>query len=118
MDTHPHDDHRFEHLRIQHRRRTIPDRPRTRRLAGYTKRSLTTFALSGPESRGTDSAQSAAQSVCTEQDPRAHDQPWPGFAYLFMGRTARASNLFSNVADTCAGGVDGHGDATRAGLGQ
>src|SRR6185369_15594803 len=100
-----------------HRRRTIPDRPRNRRLARYTKRSLATAALCNPESRSTDGAQPVAQPVCAEQDSRNSDQSWLASTDFFVDRTARASDLFSNVADTRAGGVDGHGDAARAGLG-
>src|SRR5215213_5656081 len=118
MDAHAHDDHRFEHVRIQHRRRIVFDRPRDRRLAGYTKRSLATITFSDPESRSTYSAQSVAQLVRAEPDSGPLDQSWFASAHFILDRTARAPDRFSDVVDTCARRIDGYGDASRAGLGQ
>ncbi len=45
-------------------------------------------------------------------------RPWLEFAGLVLGRTTRSTDHLSDVADPCAGVVDGNGDATRAGVGQ
>src|ERR1051325_2304770 len=118
MDAHADDDHRLEHVRLQHRRRALPDWPRTRRLASRAKRSLGATTFCNPESRSTHGSQPAAQPVCAQPDSRLADQSWLAPARFFMDWTAGAPDPLRDVVDTLACGFDGNGDAARAGVGQ
>ena len=50
--------------------------------------------------------------------PALLDHSWLAAERFILGGTACASDVFSDVADSRACSVDGHGDAARAGLGQ